>query len=198
MRHSAALPGLHNRWHDKHRVILKPEPDLEGRHARGTENHGVRTNTCAEADTTDLVLLIQHIPHVGCGVDLRSCNIVPLDPGIEESVTADLGVGIERSDPVGRNVHARGEVRIVEIALRRKTGVSPVSGYSGIGKSAVVNELHKSLVSPRALFASGLKTLPVPKMGITREGQDTFAMESHPRAATAIAEGRPKRCQRPY
>ncbi len=30
-----------------------------------------------------------------------------------------------------------------------------VSGYSGIGKSAVVNELHKSLVSPRALFASG-------------------------------------------
>jgi hypothetical protein len=30
-----------------------------------------------------------------------------------------------------------------------------VSGYSGIGKSAVVNELHKFLVSPRALFASG-------------------------------------------
>ncbi len=30
-----------------------------------------------------------------------------------------------------------------------------VSGYSGIGKSAVVNELHKALVLPRALFASG-------------------------------------------
>ena len=30
-----------------------------------------------------------------------------------------------------------------------------VSGYSGIGKSAVVNELHKSLTSPRGLFASG-------------------------------------------
>ncbi len=30
-----------------------------------------------------------------------------------------------------------------------------VSGYSGIGKSAVVNELHKSLVPPRGLFASG-------------------------------------------
>ena len=30
-----------------------------------------------------------------------------------------------------------------------------VSGYSGIGKSAVVNELHKSLVSARGLFASG-------------------------------------------
>jgi PAS domain S-box-containing protein len=30
-----------------------------------------------------------------------------------------------------------------------------VSGYSGIGKSSVVNELHKMLVSPRGLFASG-------------------------------------------
>jgi PAS domain S-box-containing protein len=30
-----------------------------------------------------------------------------------------------------------------------------VSGYSGIGKSSVVNELHKVLVSPRALFAAG-------------------------------------------
>ncbi len=30
-----------------------------------------------------------------------------------------------------------------------------VSGYSGIGKSSVVHELHKVLVSPRGLFASG-------------------------------------------
>src|SRR5580698_1461268 len=30
-----------------------------------------------------------------------------------------------------------------------------VSGYSGVGKSAVVNEIHKSLVPPRGLFASG-------------------------------------------
>jgi PAS domain S-box-containing protein len=30
-----------------------------------------------------------------------------------------------------------------------------VSGYSGIGKSSVVNELHKVLVPPRSLFASG-------------------------------------------
>ncbi|MGF6301396.1 putative ATPase [Paraburkholderia sp. WC7.3d] len=30
-----------------------------------------------------------------------------------------------------------------------------VSGYSGIGKSAFVNELHKVLVPPRGLFASG-------------------------------------------
>src|SRR6202048_2904222 len=30
-----------------------------------------------------------------------------------------------------------------------------VSGYSGIGKSSAVNELHKALVPPRGLFASG-------------------------------------------
>jgi hypothetical protein len=30
-----------------------------------------------------------------------------------------------------------------------------VSGYSGIGKSSVANELHKVLVPPRGLFASG-------------------------------------------
>jgi predicted ATPase len=30
-----------------------------------------------------------------------------------------------------------------------------VSGYSGIGKSSLVNELHKALVPPRGLFASG-------------------------------------------
>src|ERR1700689_3890407 len=30
-----------------------------------------------------------------------------------------------------------------------------VSGYSGIGKTSVVNELHKVLVPPRGLFASG-------------------------------------------
>ena len=30
-----------------------------------------------------------------------------------------------------------------------------ISGYSGIGKSSVVNEVHKALVPPRGLFASG-------------------------------------------
>ena len=30
-----------------------------------------------------------------------------------------------------------------------------VSGYSGVGKSSVVNELHKVLVPPRGLFAFG-------------------------------------------
>jgi predicted ATPase len=30
-----------------------------------------------------------------------------------------------------------------------------VSGYSGIGKSSVINELHKVLVQPRGRFAAG-------------------------------------------
>jgi len=34
-------------------------------------------------------------------------------------------------------------------------GLVSVSGYSGIGKSAFVNELHKALIPPRGLFASG-------------------------------------------
>src|SRR5262245_39962480 len=34
-------------------------------------------------------------------------------------------------------------------------GLVLVSGYSGIGKSSVVNELHRVLVPPRGLFASG-------------------------------------------
>ena len=36
-----------------------------------------------------------------------------------------------------------------------RTELFLVSGYSGIGKSSVVNELHKVLVPPRGLFASG-------------------------------------------
>ena len=43
-----------------------------------------------------------------------------------------------------------------------------VSGYSGIGKSSVVNELHKVLVPPRGLFASGKfdqykRDIPMPR-----------------------------------
>jgi serine/threonine protein kinase len=56
-----------------------------------------------------------------------------------------------------------GRPREVEILLaafdRIVKGGAPelvlVSGYSGIGKSSVVNELHKVLVPPRGLFASG-------------------------------------------
>mgnify|MGYP003384635543 CR=1 FL=1 len=36
-----------------------------------------------------------------------------------------------------------------------KLEMAMVSGYSGIGKSALVNELHKAIVQPRAIFVSG-------------------------------------------
>lgn len=56
-----------------------------------------------------------------------------------------------------------GRTREIETLLasfdRIVTGGSPelmlVSGYSGVGKSSVVNELHKPLVPPRGLFAAG-------------------------------------------
>src|SRR3954454_14572453 len=52
------------------------------------------------------------------------------------------------------------EVATLVATFDRIVGSSPpelvlVSGYSGIGKSSVVNELHKVLVPPRGLFASG-------------------------------------------
>ncbi|MFJ4067691.1 AAA family ATPase [Pseudomonas sp. NPDC089996] len=52
------------------------------------------------------------------------------------------------------------EVQVLEEAFNRMVRSSVpelvlVSGYSGIGKSSVVNELHKVLVPPRGLFASG-------------------------------------------
>ena len=42
-----------------------------------------------------------------------------------------------------------------EMVATGKPSLVLVSGYSGIGKSSVVNELHKVLVLPRGLFASG-------------------------------------------
>jgi PAS domain S-box-containing protein len=56
-----------------------------------------------------------------------------------------------------------GRAREIDILLasfdRVVAGGAPelvlVSGYSGIGKSSVINELHKKLVPPRGLFASG-------------------------------------------
>jgi PAS domain S-box-containing protein len=41
------------------------------------------------------------------------------------------------------------------VASRGGVELVLVSGYSGVGKSSVVNELHKALVPPRGLFAAG-------------------------------------------
>ena len=52
------------------------------------------------------------------------------------------------------------EVDALLVAFDRVVAKGPaelvlVSGYSGVGKSSVVNELHKVLVPPRGLFAAG-------------------------------------------
>src|ERR1700735_3484456 len=52
------------------------------------------------------------------------------------------------------------EVKMLLAAFDRVVGQSGtelvlVSGYAGIGKSSVVNELHKALVPPRGLFVAG-------------------------------------------
>ncbi len=41
------------------------------------------------------------------------------------------------------------------VVARGTPEVVLVSGYSGVGKSSVVNERHKALVPPRGLFAAG-------------------------------------------
>lgn len=41
------------------------------------------------------------------------------------------------------------------VVLHGKAEIALVSGYSGIGKSALVNELHKAIVQPRAIFVAG-------------------------------------------
>src|SRR6202043_2630706 len=41
------------------------------------------------------------------------------------------------------------------VVAQDSTELVLVSGYSGIGKSSVVNELHRALVPSRGLFASG-------------------------------------------
>ena len=41
------------------------------------------------------------------------------------------------------------------VLSRGTTELVLVSGYSGVGKSSIVNELHKALVPSRGLFAAG-------------------------------------------
>ncbi|CUW39718.1 putative ATPase (modular protein) [Magnetospirillum sp. XM-1] len=62
---------------------------------------------------------------------------------------------------VPEKLYGRGaELRRLQLAAERVTAqgslnIVLVTGYSGIGKSALVGELHKALIQPRALFASG-------------------------------------------
>jgi PAS domain S-box-containing protein len=96
----------------------------------------------------------------GLAADLRSCltdwerdgRIAPFAPG-EHDVPDRLRIPEKlygRGDEVGRLLAAF--ERVVDEGAPE---LVLVSGYSGIGKSALVNELHKALVPPRGLFAAG-------------------------------------------
>jgi PAS domain S-box-containing protein len=96
----------------------------------------------------------------GLESDLRRC----LDEWQRERRIGDFVLG-ERDTPDRLLIPEKlyGRQREVETLLASfdrvvKSGTPElvlVSGYSGIGKSSVVNELHKMLVPPRGLFASG-------------------------------------------
>ncbi|MGA2287929.1 trifunctional serine/threonine-protein kinase/ATP-binding protein/sensor histidine kinase [Bradyrhizobium sp.] len=97
---------------------------------------------------------------VGLEQDLRQCAIQWESQKRIEPFT--LG----RHEPPGRllipeKLYGRArEIAALQNALdtivkHPATALILVSGYTGIGKSSVVNELHKALVPPRGLFASG-------------------------------------------
>jgi PAS domain S-box-containing protein len=96
----------------------------------------------------------------GLARDLRHCLAEFEDRG----QIAEFPLGrYDTSDRLTIPEKLYGREREIEVLLASfdrvvKGGVPElvlVSGYSGIGKSTVVYELHKVLVSPRALFASG-------------------------------------------
>jgi predicted ATPase/signal transduction histidine kinase len=96
----------------------------------------------------------------GLGLDLQRCA----DAWAARGVIEPFALG-ERDVPDRLLIPETLYGRETEIALllaafdRVVKGAAPelvlVSGYSGVGKSSVVNELHKALVPPRGLFAEG-------------------------------------------
>ena len=97
---------------------------------------------------------------VGLEQDLRHC-------AIQRENQQSIGpFTLGRHEPPGRllipeTLYGRApEIAVLQnafdtIVKHPATALILVSGYTGIGKSSVVNELHKALVPPRGLFASG-------------------------------------------
>jgi len=96
----------------------------------------------------------------GVESDLRRC----LEDSDRERAVHDFTLGEhDRPDHLLISEKLYGREREIEMLLASfdrvvksgKPELVLVSGYSGIGKSSVVNELHRPLVPPRGLFASG-------------------------------------------
>src|SRR3954453_7098176 len=97
---------------------------------------------------------------VGVGRDIRSCLSQCESQGLIDDFTPGARDTPDRL-MIPEKLYGRDrEVDTLLTAFNRIAGggraeLVLVSGYSGIGKSAVVNELHKPLVPPHGLFASG-------------------------------------------
>jgi hypothetical protein len=122
--------------------LLELESYLQARHAR-LPNITVSHLQLRPALFHYLILFIQHILRVSRRVDLGSRNIVSRNPGVQERVPADLGVGIQRSGPIGKKVHAPSKISIVKITLR-----IDVPPHSQLTQLALFERLGKD--APRA------------------------------------------------
>jgi PAS domain S-box-containing protein len=92
--------------------------------------------------------------------DLRRCHTEWERRGhIEEFPLAQRDVAARLMIPEKLYGRSREVATLLESFNRVVTTGIPefvlISGYSGVGKSSVVNELHKALVPPRGLFAAG-------------------------------------------
>jgi PAS domain S-box-containing protein len=97
---------------------------------------------------------------VGAESDLRRCLVEWKTQGRIDGFTLGQNDTPDRLF-IPEKLYGRAqEINTLSAAFDRvlssgRTELVLVSGYSGIGKSSVVNELHKVLVPPRGLFASG-------------------------------------------
>ncbi|WP_338846640.1 AAA family ATPase [Massilia sp. W12] len=95
----------------------------------------------------------------GIEADLLECQLQLANHG----AIHDFAIGTH--DVSGRllipeKLYGRAEQRsqllqAVERVVNGSLEMVSVSGYSGIGKSALVNELHKAIIQPRAIFVAG-------------------------------------------
>ncbi len=96
----------------------------------------------------------------GVQADLRQCLAQWSAQGrIDRFVPGSQDASVQLMIPeklYGREKQRRALLEAVErVVASGRPELVLVSGYSGIGKSSLVNELHKAIVQPRALFISG-------------------------------------------
>jgi len=96
----------------------------------------------------------------GLAIDLRRCLVAWEATGRIEPFPLGTEDASDRLIVPERLYGREGEIDALVAAFDRVVaqgtpGLVLVSGFSGIGKSSVVNELHKVLVPPRGLFAAG-------------------------------------------